>query len=286
VKAAAHELEGSIPELLSRLEQAQLSDATAEARVKRYGTWFLVCLIFGLVGWLPLAFVGVFLDTTAPVALSPISLVAAVVLKVLQIRARRFDVVNRYLEVAVRVLRMLAADTAQGARVALRLDLRGYESAGRVVEKTGGFFSSVKTRKYSHPWFQLTGALVDGTRYQLAVTDTVGRKTQSKRKYTKVKERFRSQIALRMRMRARYGAIEPVVSALEAAAPPSPLKRVAVTGSGNSLEVRLATPATGSTKGRYRTTPLDPKRLVSGDMVLGALLWTWDGVGRSLQRTA
>ena len=60
-------LEGSIPELLSRLEQAQLSDATAEARVKRYGTWFLVCLIFGLVGWLPLAFVGVFLDTTAPV---------------------------------------------------------------------------------------------------------------------------------------------------------------------------------------------------------------------------
>jgi hypothetical protein len=286
VKAVAHDLEGTVPELLSRLEQAQARDDVAEAQVRRYGTWFLVCLLTGLIGWLPLLFVTMELETVTPLLLCPIALVAAVVFKLLQVRARRFDLDDRRLEAGVHVLRMLAADTALDGRVKLQLDFRGYRAGGRVVSKEGGFFSTVKRWKYSHEWLQLTGALIDGTRYQLTVTDTVGRKTRSKRKYVKVKERFRSQIALRVRMRPRHGGIEPVVALLESMVPPPPLERVAVSGSGLSLEVRLATPATAASKGRYGTTPADPARLVSGDMILAALLWTWDGIGRTLERTA
>jgi hypothetical protein len=286
VKAEAHAFDGPVAEILGRLEEAQASDGLAEKQTKRYSNWFVGCLVFGLIGWLPLAFVGTALDTSTPILLSPLSLVAAVVFRVLQVLARRHDVDDRRLETAARLLRMLGADTAEGASAELKLDLRGYLKAGRLVEKQGGFFSSVKTWKSSFPWLQLTGALVDGTRYQIGVVDTIGRKTKSKRKYKKVKERFRSQIVLKLRLRPRAGAVEPIVAALEAAEPPSPLSRVAVKGSGQLLEVRLATPPAVQTKGRYRTTPADPARLVSGDQLLSALLWTWDGIGRSLQKTA
>lgn len=286
MKADVQELEGPISEILSRLEQARSSDDRAEAQVKRYGTWFVVCLVVGLIGWFPLTFVVIALDSSAPLLLSPIALVAAIVLKVLQVRARRFDLDDRRLDATLHVLRMLAADTPQGARVRLRIDFRGYRSGGEVVAKKGGLFSSVNASKYVQEWLRLTGALLDGTRYQLAVTDVVSRKTKSKRKYTKVKEQFRSRIVLSVRVRPRHGGIEPVVAALETDNPPVPLQRLAVGGRDQTLRVQLATPITRATKGRYRSTPADPALLVSGDMILSALLWTWDGIGRSLKRTA
>jgi len=286
VKIGAHELEGPVPEVLSHLAAAEASDDRAEVGVRRYGRLALICFLVGLFGFVPLAVASAFLETTVPVALSPILLVAAVVFKILHSLAKRHDLDDFRLEAAQRVLKMLVVDTPQDARVRLRLDFRSYLKAGRLVAKKGGFFSTVKQKKYVHPWFQLTGALVDGTRYQLSVTDVIGRKTRSKRKYTKVKERFRSQISLRVRVRPRYGAIEPVVATLESLAPPSPLRRLSVQGQGQMLTVRLLTPATNAVQGRYRSTPVDPTRRISGDMLLGALLWTWDAFGRSLKRTA
>ena len=144
----------------------------------------------------------------------------------------------------------------------------------------------LKTAKHAHEWLRVAGALVDGTRYQLAVVDSVARKEKSKRKYTKVKERIRSQILLQLRLRPRHGDAQPVAAALKALAPPRPLSLAGVDAKGQVLQARLASAICTRTKGRYRPTVRGESNLVTGDMLLQTLIWAYDGIGRSLARTA
>ena len=68
---------------------------------------------------------------------------------------------------------------------------------------------------YEHAWFELSARLADGNVVSLGVRQEITRKEKSKRKYTKVRERVSSDIALSMKLRE--GSAEDVRAHAKAA---------------------------------------------------------------------
>ena len=277
-----YEFDAPILPLLRRLQAAATADKAAEARASKQGKR-AGCL--GLLGFLSIfgvVFSMAELDLPWWLGLLPPSLlVAAIYFGVRAYRASRFDLDDRKLEAVTKVLRALRADADDDQNVNLTIDFRPYVKGGELQEESGGRMSAVREKTYSHRWVELSSGLVDGTRYQLAVTDVIDRKEKRKRKYTKVKERIRSTISLQMRLKAaKYGPADAVAAVLQATPPPAPLSLKRVVAKGQNLSLALTTPAARRVSGRSRQEP-DPELLVSGDSLLKTFLWAYDGLGRS-----
>jgi hypothetical protein len=288
MRVDAYELTGKALPLLRRFEAAHGSDKEAEARARKLGIRAALCgagafLSLFLGGLLAASF-----DTPLGFLLLPVFLVAMIVLLVKRSKVKKFDLDDRKLDAVTRVLRMLSVDIPPESDVGLRVDFRSYQEGGtKSDEQKSGTFGSVKSTKYTHPWLRLGGVLVDGTRYQLDVVDAVARKEKRKRKYTKVKERIHSSIQLQLRLRPdRYGSSEAVAQQLQGVAPPRPLQLKAVRATGPKLEAVLQTPLYSNVKGRYQPAEQGKENLVTADMLLQTMLWAYDGIGRSLAKSA
>jgi hypothetical protein len=272
--ARLYRLSGTTAELVPRLESASARDERAERRARRYGVGALIAGI----GALP----SVFVMGPLGVALGYETLAGWVLLSLLGLAValglawgfeRLHDVDDRKLQAARRTLRVLAADVPASRPVSLELDLRGYRRGGRLLERQGFLFGQ-RRRRYAQRWLQLRATLADGSVVVASLTDDVVRKVKPKRKRTKVRERFRSQATLVLRLARRHGPAQPLVEALSRSGPPLGLRRVACTGSGRSLRVVLATPAAVRLRDRS-TSERGFEQLGSAKTLLAGLHWIY-----------
>jgi hypothetical protein len=284
----SYELTGKALPLLRRFEAAQGSDKQAEARARKLGIGAALCGAGAFLSFFLGGMVAAVTDSSIGFLLIPAFLIGMIVLLVKRHKAKKFDLDDRKLATVVRVLRMLSADTPQQSDVSVHVDFRDYQKGGtRSDEQKSGVFGSSKSMKFTHPWLRFGGVLADGTRYQLDVVESVARKERSKRKYTKVKERIRSTLQIQLRLRpTRYGSGDAVAQLLRSIPPPRPLQLKGVRATGPKLQAVLQTPLYSKVKGRYRPTETGKENLFDADMLLQSMLWIYDGIGRSLAKSA
>jgi hypothetical protein len=255
--------------VLARLERAAASDKTAERLKSRWtgfgcaGIGLLVAGIFAGNAWAPL-----FL-------LVLLGLVLAVVGFVKAARHARFDLDDRKLAAARRLLALLRADIPAEWPVALEVDFRPYDKT-EPLEKSGGRFGP-KAFRYEQRWLQLRANLADGTAVVATLTDRVSRKAKPKRKRTKVSERYVTLASLGLRLDKRYGDAGAVASRL-AGTSPDPSWRVRFCrGRGRVLKATLSTPPGRRVRNRG-TTESGMDAVGNADTLLRSLRWIYAGL--------
>lgn len=286
MKVDSYSFKSKLLPLLRQLEQAQADDAVAESKIKKAGcTGGLMMLagvgscIGGLIGMDEADLPGIVM--LVPVAL----IVAAIVFLVKAARLSKFDLDNRKLGCAVGLLRMLRADTPMQSDVELELDLRPYAKGGKLLDKQkepglGG----VTTTRHEHSWLSLSGALADGTRYKLSATETVNQKVKPKRKQNKVKQRTSAAVQLALRPKpGKYGAPEAIVAALQQTPPKPPLRLKSLRAAGPRLVATFVTGHHIKVTARRSSGESGEENILQVDALLSALLWAYDGLGRTAQ---
>jgi hypothetical protein len=268
--------------LLRQLEQAQADDAVAESKIKKLGGAGCALVVAALIGiFVCLSFIES--GTTALVFLIPgLLVVAGIVFFVKMGKLMKYDLDNRKVECAVGLLRMLRADTPVQSDVELDLDLREYAEGGKLVDDRTEA-GEVKVHRYQHPWLSLRGALADGTRYQLGVVETIHKKEKRKRKgRVKTKERTSGAVQLQLRPKpGKYGEQEAILAALQQAPPQAPLSLKGVRAAGPRIVASFATGQHVKITARRGSGEQGEENIVKVDALLSALLWAYDGLGRS-----
>ena len=284
MKVDSYRFKSKLLPLLRQLEQAQADDAAAESRIRKAGCTGGLLFLGGFLGFFGGAF-AVEAGLSPFVFAIPVGLIAAaIVFFVKAAKLTKFDLDNRKLECAVGLLRMLRADTPMQSDVELELDLREYKEGGELVDqqKEGGS-GGVRNFRYQHSWLALTGALADGTRYRLAVSETVNRKEKPKRKgRVKLKERTAGSVQLQLRPKpGKYGPPESIVEALQQTPPQPPLALKSVRAAGPRLAATLVTGQHVKVTARRNSGEQGEENVVKSDALLSALLWAYDGLGRA-----
>ncbi len=266
MQVGAYTFKGTADVLVRQLEAAERRDNEAEVKAKRYGCTTAFCFVFGIV----LSFVAIGFPLL--LLLGPPLVVAGIVFAVKYSREKKHDLDDRKLEAALRVVQVLRTDIPAQEEVDLRLDFRDYRVGGRLVEKQGGWFSSLKVYEYEHAWLDFSARLADGNVVGVAVTDEVTRKEKSKRKYTKVRERVSSDIALSLKLRE--GSAEDVRARVSGAPRGLAIRRLDARGARLTAVLRGGQALTQ--KGRTgSSTTGEP---LGADTLLGALLWVYAGI--------
>src|SRR5512145_514752 len=202
MKKEAYRLSELPDALIATLENAAVLDKRAEKQTMTFGCASGLCFVGGIGGislgaGLHWAFI--------PVGI--LSFVAFVVLLTLSILKNRFDIDDRKIKTALRVIKVLRPDMAGGERVQLMLDFRDYQKGGTSlpVDAAQGGFGGPKLYKYSHPWLELRTRLADGTAVMATFAERVTRREKPKRKRTKVTERFVGEVGLLVRLAKQHG---------------------------------------------------------------------------------
>ena len=284
MKVDSYRFQSKLLPLLRKLEQAQADDAVAEKKIRKAGCTGGLLFLLGIVGLFGSAFAAE-AGVPALIFLVPVGLiVAAIVFFVKAARLGKFDLDNRKLECAVGLLRMLRADTPQESDLEMELDFRDYKTGGRLLDqqKASGF-GGVRTFRYEHPWLSLSGSLADGTKYKLAVVETVNRKEKPKRKgRVKLKERTKAAVQLLLRPKpGKYGDVAAVAETLRQTAPKPPLSLKSVRSAGPRLAAVLETGQHVKVTSRSNSGEQGEENVVQTEALLSALLWAYDGLGRT-----
>lgn len=271
MRVDAYSLKGTADVLLRQLEAADRSDADAEKRARKFGCTGALLLVLGLIG-LPVS------AAFPPLlVLAGLLIVVAIVFLVKRAKAKKFDLDDRKLDAALRLLRVLKTDIPKDETIELNLDFRDYRVGGKLLNKEGGMFSGLKVYDYEHAWISLTARLADGNVVTMAVTDEITRKEKSKRKYTKVRERTSSDLSLLIKLRE--GDAPSVRSRLNGQPPGLKIKRLV--GEGPHFRAAFTGGQTLSTSGRSSSTSGEP---LGADALLGALLWVYGGIAPAATR--
>ena len=279
------ELRGSVHALCKRLEQATASDAEAERQARKCGKM----AGFGFGGAFLSVFLAAFGSSFGLVVLwvlPPLGIAVGVFGLVKYLRWSKFDLDNRKLGTALRVLQMIEVDTPKDVPMTVVLDLRDYRKGGELRDKQEEriSFQLVRTFKYEHQWLEIDGTLADGSSYRLTVTERITRKEKPKRKYTKVREATRAMVGLELSIKPHWGTPENAAAMLQQQQPPAALRLEKIAVRGRKLSLALSTGTTTSLKARYGTTTEGEENLVVGDTLLQAMVWVYDALGRA--RTA
>ena len=249
--------------LVKRLEAANVEDKSAERTSKVLGVFMVLAWIGGVI----LTFAaGLFYLLAVPI-----------VLTVLFVRTKRHDLDDRKLAAALKFFRVVRADIPSGETVDLRIDFRDHRKGGRLVSKEGGMLGP-KVYLYEHGWFAARARLADGTEVQVTVTAEVTRKEKPKRKYTKVRERWFETVEVVAKLKDVTGDAAAVAGALQEAPPPGGMTVRRVAGADGRVRASFETAEFRSTTGRAGSTVSGGENRITGDFLLGALVWFYRGI--------
>ena len=169
------------------------------------------------------------------------------------------DIEDRRYEIGKTLFTMLGKDVPPKGKCALTVSFQTYQKHGELLEKTGGWASSIKQFSYADNWFNARGTLYDGNVFQLAIKQSVKRKEKHKRKRTKVNEKFTEDAVLTLDLNAEsYPKFAQAKDMIDTTKPAANLQIKNVTQNGQRLKVTATT-------GRQTQTDA----LVTGDSVLG-----------------
>lgn len=262
--------------LLRRIEQAAREDTAAEASKKKNG--IAGCAFFAG------AFLGLFLtgplsdrlDSSWPFLVNLGLAVTAIVFWVRTWRASREDLDNRKLDSVRKLLQMLHVDMTSEKKALLEVDFRGYGKVGPVTK--GGWTGGERRLSFVQPWLKLDATLADGSRLRVGVVDAVGRKERKKRKYTKIKERFTTKVAVVVRVTERQGEAEALAKAFTERQPPRGLRLRGAAGRAGRLVVSFAgDPVVRVGRSTFGTDSA-VEGITAGDELIGAVAWVYAGL--------
>lgn len=267
--------------LLARLEDAATRDKRAEKNVK-IGCGALIALVIG-------AFFGVnYVAEVSGTKLAYLGMLVIVPVIAFIVRETGHDVDDRKLTAATELVRTLRADVPVGQNIQLEVDFRDYTKSGTKVEEPAqAKVKGVKSEKFQQKWLEVRTTLADGTQIDATITDRISRKSKPKRKYTKIKEAFVSDVTLGLRLDKRYGDAEAIVPRLYRSPALAECQERARTAKGRNLYVAMRTPV--GIRVNARRTPSqfhDVERIGSGQTILDMLAWVYDGIGRGAKKAA
>lgn len=133
----------------------------------------------------------------------------------------RLNIDNRRYELMDRVLKLLSADSAPNAVVALESNFKRHDHKSKRTHT--GMVGDWKVAFYKDPWLHLSGTLADGTRYQLTMTEHVQRRSKWKQSVSgkrKQKKKIKSACDVVVTLkpkRKRYAAIDQIADRLAGA---------------------------------------------------------------------
>jgi hypothetical protein len=268
-----YSFEGTAEHLLATLERAHADDKRAERLKAKWGG--VGCLGAGLI------FAGIFLGIVTGFvylfALPVLGIPLAIFGFVKATRHGRFDVDDRKLGAARRVLSVLRADIPAGWPIGLTVDFRPYDKAGPPLEKVEPGWGKPKQYKYAQQWLELRANLADGCSVVAALSDKVSRKEKPKRKRTKVAETFATEASVSVRLARHYGSAEAVAARLSGTSPERTWTVRASQGRGRVVRVTVAVPPGRRVRNRG-TTENGMDQLVSGDTLLRTLHWVYGAI--------
>ena len=281
MKTALHRLSEPADLLLARLEDAATRDERAEKNVK-IGCGALIALVIG--GFFGLAALA---DRTGT-NLVFLGMLAVVPVIVFIVRETGHDVDDRKLSAATELVRTLRADVPAAQNIQLEIDFREYTKSGtKVTDPAQPKVKGVTIEKYQQKWLEVRTTLADGTQIDATITDRISRKSKPKRKYTKVKETFVSDVALALRLDKRYGEGEAIAERMIRGPELDNCEERARTGKGRNLYVAVRTPSGVRVNSRRSPTQFHSvERLGSGRTVLALLSWVYDGIARGARKAA
>ena len=188
---------GKASDLLQALGNLWGQDKLVEQRLKRWRLATIIVLIAMIAGWILLK------------PLGAVALVAAVVCGWHWVHYHRLNLEDRRILTPLKFLEVIQADILPRDPVRLKVSFEDFRKHGRVLEQTGGRFSSVRRSKYEDTWLEVEGWLAEKTRFQVTVSQRVSLSEKSKRKYTKTKLRVREEVSLALRPNPKlYAALE------------------------------------------------------------------------------
>ena len=107
-----------------------------------------------------------------------------------------YDVPDRMYLAPINMLEKLSADIPPGQPVDVKIDFNHYHNPKYEQSSEGGFLSAVKTGKYEIMWFELSGCLMEGTKFRVRIAQNIKRKSKAKKRGTKVTESYREKYNL------------------------------------------------------------------------------------------
>ena len=169
------DVEAGVLDVLRRCALLHLADKKAERNKSALG-WLAA-------GFFVVAFVAFIAKAVAAV-------VAAIAIGIVILLVRWWvdasDVEDRKLDVVSGVLARLGSEIDLDRPVKVHADFHAYDQTPSV----GG--------QYEHAWLEMRFVLADGTRVEISATQCAKRKTRSKRKYTKIKDRSVERLVVRL----------------------------------------------------------------------------------------
>ncbi len=277
-KTLVYDTEVGTSELLADLRQMAELDKVHEAKERFWKTAMIVAIVVSLAS----AWLAIYLASMTLAVVPFISTIVAIWTGVMKAGHARLNLEDRRYQIVADVVRHLSCDTPPDIRWRVRIDFNDYRQRRYLKERRGGSFASVSSAKYAIPWLRLDGAFVDGNKFRVAVAMTVKRKEKRKRKYTRVKEVFREQVTLMLRIRERrYTGLDGLDELIKAGRLPDGAAISSVSREGSRLTVTADTQPHLRLKGRHGTTGADAtKNLADRHMILYLFLACYDALGQ------
>jgi hypothetical protein len=197
-------------EILADMDQLEALDKVYEFKERACKIGMISGLVVGGLGLL-LVFV---LAGNAPLGWLPVLPVAAFLLAGLAVMrwrvCRRFNLDNRRYQLVRQLIQYLSKDISSGQPYRVSIDFNHYRQAKYCTARQGGgILSSATLSSYKLPWLMFEGTFVDGNRFCLSLTMVAKYRSVRKRKYTKVREVFREEVLLKLRVKPRpYRGVE------------------------------------------------------------------------------
>ncbi len=151
----------------------------------------------------------------------------------------RLNLEDRRYELMHELLPMIGRDLARDDPLELQLDLAPADDSRKLIDTSVMLWT---VRLYADPWLQLSGRLLDGTRFSLIWTDKVKTKTRVKRKgQVKKKRTSKCSIALHLKVKAdKHPRLQALASnAAKAVQLPQGTQLNRIDVSPNSLSIKV-----------------------------------------------
>ena len=108
-----------------------------------------------------------------------------------------YDVPDRLYLGPINMLEKLRADIPPGQPVDIKIDFNHYHDPKyQQSSEGGGVFSNIKRGKYEITWLELGGCLMEGTKFRIRISQSIKRKSKSKKRGTKISESLRERYTL------------------------------------------------------------------------------------------
>ena len=173
--AVVLDVEAGVLDVLRRCAMLHLADKKAE-RNKGALAWLAA-------GFFVVAFVA-FIAKAVPVVVAAIAIAIVILLARWWVDAN--DIEDRKLDVVSGVLARLGSEIDLDRPVKVHADFKAYDQTTSV------------DGQFQHGWLEMRFVLADGTRVEITATQCAKRKTRSKRKYNKIKDRSVERLVVRL----------------------------------------------------------------------------------------